>query len=43
MANIQNKHFNAKQKVKINNINTTYFDKNVKIDSFCQSYFDIFV
>ena len=31
------------KKVKINNIHTTYFDKNVKIDSSRQFYFDIFV
>ena len=31
------------KKVKINNIHTTYFGKNVKIDSSGQSYFDIFV
>ena len=31
------------KKVKINNIYATYFDENVKIDSSCQSYFDVFV
>ena len=31
------------KKVKINNIHTTYFDKNVKIDSPRQPYFGIFV
>ena len=31
------------KKVKINDIHTTYFGKNVKIDGSCQSYFNIFV